>query len=187
MCLPVGALGLFSIGSTILGSVFQFAQQRAQAKAVEQQAAYQAAILRNNQLIAEQAAQDAERRGQLAAQQKRLETGQLIGTQQAVLASNGVVINQGSALSITSDTARFGELDALTIVNNAQREAFGLRAKAVNFGADASLVQASGQNQARAARSSAFGTLLTGAGTVANKWYNFGREGIEPFASSFSY
>lgn len=183
MCLPAGALAFASIGSTILSTGFKVLQARQQAKAIERQGEFQAAILRNNQRLAEAAARDAEKRGRLAAQQKRIETGLSAGRQQAILAANGLSLNTGTAIDILGDTHRFGELDALTIINNSQREAFQFRSQGQNFGQEAALVQAQGQNQASALRSSTIGTVLSGVGSVASKWYSFGNEGIEPFAS----
>ena len=43
------------------------------------------------------------------------------------MAANGVDLSSGSPLDILGDTAMYGELDALTIRSNAEREAYGYR------------------------------------------------------------
>lgn len=171
MGLPAIAIAA-TVGSTVLGTVGQLQQ----GQALEQQAAYQAAVARNNQILAERAAQDALDRGKVAEQQQRMETRQLQGRQRAVLASNGVLVDVGSALDITSDTAAIGEIDALTIRSNAEREALGFRTQGMNFQSEAELARLRGQAASSAATIGAFGTLLSGTGTVAQKWYAFSNE-----------
>lgn len=45
-------------------------------------------------------------------------------------AASGIETNSGSALQILTETAGMGEVDALRVVNNAQRRAYGLNAEA---------------------------------------------------------
>jgi len=80
-------------------------------------------------------------------------------------------------LDVVLDTAELGELDALTIRSNAEREAYGFRVQASNFGAEAGLTQMAGEAKAQAAKISSFSTVLSGAGSVASKWYGFKQEG----------
>jgi hypothetical protein len=113
---------------------------------------------------------------------------QLGGQQKAVLAANGVLVESGTALDITAETAEVGQLDALTIRANAEREALGFEQQSVNFQAQAgqSTAQANlstlaGANAASAGTGRAFSSLLTGAGSVASKWYNFNKAGGSVF------
>lgn len=133
---------------------------------------YQSAVNRNNAIIAEWQAQDALQRGQTAEQRQRLKAAQLKGSQRAALAARGVALDEGSPLAILQDTEFMAEQDALTIRDNAAREAWGYRTQSRNYTNDASMLNA------RADAESPFGaaatTLLTGAGTVASHWYNRG-------------
>lgn len=94
------------------------------------QADQQAAALRQNAFYLNQSAQDAKARGIIDSDQARVQTQQAIGTQRAAMASNGGVVDEGTNAIIQQDTAQLGELDALTISNNAAREAYGFQVQA---------------------------------------------------------
>lgn len=147
MCEPttIAAITVASAGLQAFGSI--------------QQGNYQSAVARNNQVIAERAAVDAEQRGAEAEQQQRQRTQQVLGRQKAMMAANGLDISSGSAGDLLADTRRYGELDALTVRSNADREAYGYRAQAAQYGADAKMAR-------RAGYLNAAGSLLTGASLV---------------------
>ncbi len=161
----IGALG---VGVSAVGQVQQ-------SNAAGRMAAYQEAANRNNEIMAQQAAEDARQRGQIAEAQKRTETDILKGRQRAVLAANGVLVDTGTALDITSDTAAFGELDALTTRSNAEREALGYLKQGQNFSQEAQLAQLRGQSVSAALPYQLGGTVLSGATSVARDWYYFNR------------
>ena len=171
------ALNLTSVFTTIVGTAMNVAGQRAEAAASERPAAYQAGVLMANQIAATRAAEDARLRGQQAAQRQRKGTRQLIGKQRAVLASNGVMVDSGSALDIVSETAGLGEEDALQMLFNAEREALDYERLGRQAGADATMTIASGSAIARATSLNSVGTLIGGASAVADRWYQYRREG----------
>ena len=171
------ALPFLPLISGVLSTAFSVVGQMQQGKAAAAQAEYQAAVGRNNEILARRAADDARLRGDEAARRKAVETKQLAGRQRAVLAANGVLVDQGSALDITSDTAEIGKLDELTIRSNAEREALGFEAQGMNFNASANLNQMRADNASSSATAGAFGTILSGAGSVASKWYQYKKEG----------
>lgn len=177
MCEPA-TMAAISMAGTVLGTAFQAYGQIQQGRAAAAQAEYQAAVGRNNAILAQRAADDARLRGEEMARRKAVETRQLTGRQRAVLAANGVLVDQGSALDLTSDTAEIGKLDELTIRSNAEREALGYEAQGMNFNASSQLNQMRADNALSSGYGSAFGTVLTGAGSVASKWYQFKKEGI---------
>lgn len=177
MCDPT-TLAVASIGSSIIGGVQQAQAAKAAGAAQAAQANYQAAVARNNKIIADRKAEDAIKRGKVEELQYRQQVSQLTGRQRAVLAGNGVVIDQGSALDITEDTAARGEFDALTIRSNAEREAYDYRVQGQNFESNARLYDATASNALAAGKSAATGALITGAGSVAQKWYGFKKEGV---------
>lgn len=80
-----------------------------------------------NATIAEIQAQDAIARGKIEEKKSRRVTEQVIGAQRTGFAAQGVDVNRGSALEVQADAAYLGELDALTIRNNAAKEAWGFR------------------------------------------------------------
>lgn len=108
-----------------------------------------------NKQIAEMQSKDAIRRGDSEARKVRKAGKQIIGSQRAALAAQGIEIDSGSALDIQGDTAYLSEMDALTIKNNAAREAWGYKMDALQSGYQGQMAQYAAQNKARS-------TLLTG-------------------------
>lgn len=144
-----------------------------QQAAAADQAAYQEAVARNNEIIAERKAEDARLRGEQEERRQRLETQQLIGRQRAAFAGAGVVVDQDVALDVISDTAAAGEIDALTIRTNAEREALGFEAQAVEFQGEQAFREAEGRNAQTEGAVRIGSTLLTGATRVASRWSEF--------------
>ena len=171
--LPAVALAA-TIPSTAAGVVGQV--QAGQAAAAE--AKYQSAVLKNNAIQAEYAARDAIERGRVEELKQRIATKRLIGRQRAVLAANGVLVDQDSALDITADTETLGEFDALTIRDNAAREALALRQQRGQFLSEATLARMRGRQAQTAGYVGAGATLLGGLGSVAGKWYNYKQAGV---------
>lgn len=100
------------------------------AQNARQEGAFNAGMLNRNAALKEQAAQESIFAGDTSADWQRVRTGQAVGTQRSVQAANGIDVNSGSAAQLQDDTAMIGELDALTIQNNAAREAYGYRIQA---------------------------------------------------------
>lgn len=126
---------------------------------------YNKQIADYNAKIAEYQAQDAITRGELAVDRQRKGVKQLIGSQRASLAAQGVDVNEGSAVDLQADTAYQGEYDALMIRNNAALEAWGFKVQAWNATEQGKMADRSGKNKA-------FSTIL-GAGSSALKQYGF--------------
>ena len=179
MCIAAaaGAPAILSlIGTGVSAAVSMYGQYQ-QGKAAEAQYKYQAGVARNNQIIAEQNAQDAIQRGKVDVADHRRKVNQIKGSQRAGFGASGVVLDSGSPLDIVADTAMMGELDAQTISNNAEREARNYRIQGTNFGAEAGMLQSSAKSARSAANIGMAGTLLGGATTFADKWYQFKRQG----------
>ena len=151
MCDPVT---WFIIGTTVLAAG-QVSQGQAAKKAGDA-----------NARVQEIMAADAIDRGEADEASQRRKTAALKGRQAAVFGASGAEINTGSSLEILADTAQFGELDALRVRSNAEREAFG-------FLAGAAISRAEGKNARTSAFLSAAGTVITAGATVASKWNAF--------------
>lgn len=89
-----------------------------------------AAIANANADAQEQAGRDAVNTGNDQAYQQRMQAKQVAGKQTVSLASGGADLTSGNALDLTTETSQFGQLDALTTINNAQRQAAGLQFQA---------------------------------------------------------
>lgn len=162
---------IIAIAATALSTVAGVAGSIQQGQAARKQAEYQAAVARNNRIIAERKAEDARERGAVEERQHRLMVAQRIGSQRASAAGRGVLVDVGSAADLTADTAQFGELDALTIRSNAEREAQAFEAEGRGFEAEAGLHQLRGRTAERESFLEAGGTFLSGTSKVADRWY----------------
>jgi len=137
-----------AVGLTLAGGGLQAYGQYQSGRANER-------LMDYNARLAEQQAEDALARGREAERRMRTDVRRTIGSQRARLAASGVDISaEGSAVDLFADTARLGELDALTIRNNAAREAWGYRTQAVDYRARGDLARREGTYRA-------VGTLLT--------------------------
>ncbi|HCD1470280.1 hypothetical protein ACE3LU_01070 [Enterobacter hormaechei subsp. steigerwaltii] len=117
--------------------VGMLAMSAMQAYSQNQQAKYQSAVADQNADVAEAQAQDSINRGNAQAEEVRRRNRQAAGTQAATMGATGADLSTGNALDIFGDTAQFGTLDALTTVNNAQREAYGYQVQSANYDAQA--------------------------------------------------
>ena len=198
MCTPALAAGLgMSQGSLLfstLGFGFQLVSGIQQSRAAQAQASYQAAVARNNQIIAQRQAEDARLRGEQTATQisvrereetarNALATRQFIARQRTAQAALGQTTDVGSALDLTTATVAAGKLDELTLRrnarferevarNNAEREAIGFLTQGFNFAAEAQLASLRAKSARSAGLISAFGTVITTAGKVHDRWRN---------------
>ena len=164
MCDLVMAL---TIGSTLLGAAGQIQQGKAQAAANN----YNAKVSEMNAQISERRARDALERGALEEQQKRRETQALLGKQKAAMAANGVDLTFGSPLDTIVDSAVLGELDALTIRKNSQREEYDYRVQATNQRAQKTLQEGAAQSALSGSYLGAAGTVLGGVGNAYKSYY----------------
>lgn len=151
-------------------TALDFSEQRKSAKLVEQQGDAQAGFLRTNASLADNQAADATARGEEGASSVTRATRALGGSQRAALAAQGVNIGSGSALDVVESDQRLGALDALTIRNNAAREAWGFQTQAAGYRSQADWTQSAARNQAKGIRRQSVGTLLGGAAELANVW-----------------
>lgn len=169
----MAVLAPIAMAASVLGTAVSAygAIQTANAQSAAASASAQQAS--NNAILADRAAADATARGQVASQQKANQTNQLLGQQRAGLAANGVDPNSGTAVDLQSDTKGNGELDQLTITSNAAREAAGYQAQGMNYSTQASVDEASSQNDLSAGALKAGSSIIGGAGSVASQWYQF--------------
>jgi len=162
-----------ALALAVAGTAVSVSGNIQQGKAAKAKADFQSQVAKNNAIVAQRNADDARQRGRIAAGERDLKTRQQIGRQRVSLAASGQEVDTGSGLEITSDSAALGKLDSLRIVNNSEREAAGLESQSANFAADASVAQATGKNAVTASRVQAFGSLVSGASSVAGKWSSF--------------
>ena len=160
MCEPT-TLAMVAIGSSIVAGGAAAYGQHQQGKVAEK-------VGRNNQIMAEYAAQDARLRGEDQAQMARRRGDAIKGAQRARLAASGLDLSVGTAGELQDQTDFFSQGDQNTARVNADRDAWSMRTSGQ---------QASAQGNAAAQQGNlaAFGTTLGTAGQVAGKWYDMNR------------
>lgn len=121
---------------------------------------------RNNAIMADYAAQDAQRRGEEEALAVRRKGAAVKSAQQAAQAAKGLDISYGTAADLADQTDFFNQSDVATTRTNAAREAWNLRAQGQQ-------ALAKGKADAMNAQAQAFGSLLGGAAQVSDKWYTY--------------
>lgn len=121
---------------------------------------------RNNATMAEYAAQDAQRRGEEDAAAIQRKGAALKSAQRVSLAAKGLDLGYGTAADLQDQTDFFTQSDVATTRTNAAREAWNMRARGQQ-------AMFEGNAAARNANMQAAGSLLGGAGQVADKWYTY--------------
>lgn len=170
--LSLGATAL-STGMGVIGQISQQQAQQQAASANAAQAIYQSQVAAQNKMLMDQRAADANRRGQVAEENRRRLMQQHLGQQTARLAAQGTDL-EGSPLDILGDTRAAGELDGLTIRANAAREAYGDQAQGLGHSNQSVLESARAANSVYTPNYlGAGGSLLAGASALAERWKPF--------------
>ena len=180
MCGPAGTAAFLLLGTFL------------NAQAAKQTANFQAAIARNNQIIAQRAAVDARARGAQEIEQIQIRSKEdrrraalvqrrLSGQQAVSQAALGQEVGSVSAIALRADTAAVSRLDELTQRRNerfaietrrgnAEREAIGFVTQGLNFEAEARLADFRARTAVTQGIIKGLGTVITTGGKVATKW-----------------
>lgn len=153
-------------GLQMLSTGISMASKLAESQAQQDQANYEAGVAKNNQTIAIANAADATRRAELEASRVSRNASSLAGTQRAAFAAKGLDISDGTPGDIIDQTNFFGKVDADTARYNGKVESWQKMSQASNFGA---------QSKAATAKADGLSTsgLLSSAGAVSDKWYQY--------------
>jgi len=170
MCVPAlpMILTVASTAMSVMGSIQQ-------GKAAEAQGKYQAQVAANNAMLAKQQGDDAIARGKQEEQAHRRRVGQTIGMQRANIAGSGFDLGDLTSQDIMGDSAKWGEIDAFTIRDNAAREAWGYEIQGMNYTADGQLARARGEQSRKASYWSAAGDLLGGATKFSGQYSDWNK------------
>jgi hypothetical protein len=157
-------LAVASLAVTAVGGYMAY-------NASKQAQKYNDQVAKVGQKVAEARAVDAERLGQVDAQERRLKTRLMLGSQTVGFAAQNVAAS-GTALDILGDTAMFGEIDETRIRANAARQAWGYRMEGWNIKANNALAKFQGKVDRMGTILTTAGGLIKGAGQ-----FNFGGGG----------
>lgn len=176
----IGAIGTVAgAGLGALGAINQ-------ADAAAANARYQAQVAANNQIIATQNANYATKAGEANAYTTGLKNREKAGAVIAGLASSGLDVNTGSAADVRSgeDTSLYTGVERVR--QGAALTAYGYRAQATNYGAEAQLLPIEASQEQSAGLLKAGGLLFAGASSVAPKFaglFNSANPSTDPTAS----
>lgn len=141
-----------------------------QGQAASNAASYQATVAQNNAIIANQNADYAVKAGEATAaatSMKGAATSAAIKTSQA---ANGIDVNSGSAAVVQASQREKNVLDTETVMNNAELQAYGYRAAATGYTANAGLDTLQATQAPIGADIAAGGNLLSAASSIGTKW-----------------
>lgn len=104
-----------------------------QYEATRDAARYNQEIIQRNKELAEFKAKDALSRGAEEASKLRAYGRSLQGAQRTAAAASGVLATSGSPMTAQAQTKYFSDLDAMTIMHNAQKESWAYAMDAANM------------------------------------------------------
>lgn len=117
-----------------------------------------------NAKMNELSAQDAEKRGDQQANDLARRMAALKGAQRSRMAAAGLDLEDGTAADIQDQTDFFADRDVATLRFNGRKDAWSARQAG-------SIARWTGDSNASQAGLSAFGTVLSAASRVSDKWY----------------
>ncbi len=145
------------------------------AKSQKSSLKFQADMAEFNARQAEKSAQSALVAGQRQEQGVRLRTAQVKSASRVAMAANGLDLSSDTAQNILNTTDYMGEVDALTVEQNALQSAWGYRMQGVGQEISAGIMRgtAAGISPGTAATTS----LIQSGGQVASSWYFMNKSG----------
>lgn len=158
------------LGASAFGGVMQAGGKVVEGFAANQQAQYEAAALRNNAYLANEAAKAALEAGKVQTQERQVERAQTIGQQRAGFAGRGIVVDRDTADVLAADAMRIGKYDEITIMENARRQALAYKLQGINYSMEAKSTLRTGKGALYGGLLQGAGSLLNSAGTVSAKW-----------------
>ena len=158
MCSPTAVLIGTQVVSSVAGAYTQIKQGE-----------YARDVGKYNARVAENAAEEARRKGTEEEMTHREKVMQLLSRQRAALGAANVDIGSGSALQIQEETLAQGEADALRIRSNTESQVKSLRTQG-------SFAKKQGKAAYQSGINYATGTILSGAANImstgiADKWF----------------
>lgn len=103
----------------------------AKSQALKSQGRYEETIANTNAMLTGVAEKQTLQAGDIVASRKNLETKARVGSELAEQGASGVSVGSGSAALVRGGTELAGNIDELTIRNNAMRAAFGYKIQGI--------------------------------------------------------
>lgn len=166
----IETMAMLSLGTTLASGAVGAIGAASTASANREMAEYQAAVARNNQVIANQNAEAAATAGDVAAANEGMKGRAAVGAARAAGAASGLDVNTGTTYDLQVSADQLHLLDAATIRHNAAKTAYGYRAQALGFGAEAGLRDMAVRNASTAGNIGVASSLLGSATSFSDKW-----------------
>jgi hypothetical protein len=131
---------------------------------------YQAGLARMNAQIQRQNAIYATQKGEAEAMQSGMKTRQQIGATLTRQAASGLDVNAGSGVAVRRSEQEIGMYDQAALRSRAAIAAYGARAQGLMDESQAVLDQFAAKNAQAAGYIGAGSSILSGIGSVSNKW-----------------
>lgn len=164
--------------STVVGGAFSLFGQMQQGQAAAEQARYQAAVARNNQIIAEQNARYAATAGEAKAQASDFKNRAFLGAIEAAQGASGIALDSETLQDVREGAAQIGRLDTATIMHDAMLQSRSFNIQGQNFGNQAQLEEMRGRNSGVSSLISGFGSILGSATSFSDKWMRYQIQGV---------
>lgn len=156
-------------GLTAAQGIGQFAAQRKNARAVERSGAYEQQQAEINARLQLEQAREARQQGAFAATRIQAVGRNMVGSQRARLAAQGLDTTSGSALDLQDESRTLSDLDAMSIRSQAALEAWGFEVSALDTRSRGAMAATAAGNTADAMRTQSWGTLLTTGASLAGQ------------------
>lgn len=142
--------------------------------AAQNSANYQAAVARNNSIVEQQNAVEAEQAGFAKAENQSMKGAAELAKIKTAQAANGVNVNTGSAADVQASERETNQLSTENVFHNDLLQAYGYRVQSENFQSEAALDTAKADEAVPASVLSATGSLLGSASSIGGKWSSAG-------------
>ena len=152
----------------------------AEAKSASDRAHYQAAVARNNQIIAQQDAEAIRERARIEEDDHRQRIRQSIGAARARQAASGFVVDQDENLDLLGDLRLAGETDILRMRDDAELRARRFDIEGYNAGVQSQLYADSAPNPFLAAGTTLLSEAASNYGTFSNAFSDVGSSSLPP-------
>lgn len=167
--LSTGAISTgLNVGASLLGGLD-----------ASKQHGYAAEVARKNAALSRLSAQDARTAGSYAESVARMKSGKLGAAQKASFAANGIDVASGSVQDVMASSAAMGELDALAIRYNAEREAYGQDIQTANLEAQAKMSKKASRNSLLKGVIGGASSFISGASSLSDKWAAYKTSGAQ--------
>jgi len=168
----------FGLGTNVFGSLFGAFGKYEEGKAQSNMYNYRAAIAELNSQIALQNRDYALQSGDRKAVQIGMKGSQQIGAIRAAQGASGMDVGSGSAVQVRAGQHKAVAFDLQTQRENTAREQYAYQAESVQDVAQAGLYKTAAATSMQAGEIGAISSLVSGAGSVSDKWLSMRQYGI---------